>query len=231
MHNIAKNINIDWRWVVSHVSVREKLKDMTEGSTKEAILEQLEKALTIAKSKAAPSIIMTKKNIVHFNSLSFEVEGGVTLCSKELTSHIKGADAIYAFAATIGNDIEEAATSYMNSGDHLLGYLLDRIGSFAVESLAKNTEEALRSLMTQKHLSVSMRFSPGYCDWPIEEQFKLAKIIDFSKAGITLTKNCMMLPKKSISAVVGIGPERLFAKTISPCALCNMKTCDYRRRD
>jgi cobalamin-dependent methionine synthase I len=144
---------------------------------------------------------------------------------------MKGATEIYAFLVTIGKDVEDAATSCMDSGDHLLGYLLDRAGSFAVESLAKNTEDALRRALAPKDLSVSMRFSPGYCDWPVEEQFKLIKIIDFAKAGVTLTKSCVMIPKKSISAVVGIGPKELFAKAKSPCALCNMKVCDYRRKD
>ena len=126
---------------------------------------------------------------------------------------------------------EDAATSCMDSGDHLLGYLLDRAGSFAVESLAENTEKRLRCSLAPEGLGVSMRFSPGYRDWAIEEQFKLAKIVDFKKAGVTLSENCMMVPKKSISAIVGVGPKKLFSKVISPCAVCNMKVCDYRRSE
>ncbi|MDD5428889.1 MAG: vitamin B12 dependent-methionine synthase activation domain-containing protein [Candidatus Omnitrophica bacterium] len=230
MDNLIKNVAIDWRWVGSHVSSGERIKDMAEGSAKEAVLEQLEKAVSIAKLAAKPAISMVKKEITNFGPLSFELEGGINLSSKELSSHLKGASSIYAFLVTIGNELEDTASSYMNSGDHLLGYLLDRIGSFAAESLAENTEKALRNYFAPWHLSVSMRFSPGYCDWPIEEQFKLAGIIDFPKAGVTLTKSCMMIPKKSISAIVGIGPEKLFSKVASPCALCNMKVCDYRRR-
>ncbi|MDD5137031.1 MAG: vitamin B12 dependent-methionine synthase activation domain-containing protein, partial [Candidatus Omnitrophica bacterium] len=110
-------------------------------------------------------------------------------------------------------------------------YLLDRVGSFAVESMAKNIEETLRKKLARKNLSVSMRFSPGYCDWPIEEQFKLAKIIDFDKAGVSLTESCVMIPRKSITAIVGVGPKDLFKEVRSPCAACNMKVCDYRRKD
>lgn len=230
MDNLLKNVTIDWDWVKSHVTSRERLKEISESQTKEAIFKQLKNALVAAKSKACPKVSLAKENIAVFNPTSIELKCGVVLTSKELSSHIKGATDIYVFLVTIGKDLEEAASSSMGSGDHLLGYLLDRIGSFAVESLAKNAEETLRTSLAKEHLSVSMRFSPGYCDWHIEEQFKLAKIIDFSKAGITLTKNCMMIPKKSISAIVGIGSEKLFAEVTSPCTLCNMKTCDYRRR-
>jgi len=283
MDNLTKTVTIDWEWVRTHLSARERLEKIAEGSTKEAVLTHLKEALDIAESKAAPAIALVKKEIINFKPYSFEVEGGITLSGRELSSYmklpglkagvsicpepppslklwrdpapgstdggkipprlsavsrprfwgggIKGATHIYAFLVTIGKGVEEAATSLMNSGDHLLGYLLDRAGSFAVESMAKNMEDTLRRSLAPENLSVSMRFSPGYCDWPIEEQFKLAGIIDFAKAGVVLTENCVMIPKKSISAVVGIGPKVLFAKVKSPCAVCNMKVCDYRRID
>ena len=130
---------------------------------------------------------------------------------------------------TIGKVLEDKASLLMREGDHLGGYLLDRIGSLAVESLARSFEEYLRKNYEVKNMSVSMRISPGYCDWPIEEQFNLAKALDFSKAGVRLTRNCMMVPRKSITAIVGIGPKRLFSKTKSQCEACDKKDCDYRR--
>ena len=229
MKDLIKTVTIDWAWVEAHLSTKERLKSIDEGSTKKALFTHLKEALDIARAKSAPRISIAKKNIVRFSPASFEVEGGITISGRELTSNIKGATHIYAFLVTIGKSVEEAATASMNSGDHLLGYLIDRAGSFAAESMAQNTEYALRRTLTPEGLSVSMRFSPGYCDWPIEEQFKLARMIDFGKAGVTLTESCVMIPKKSISAVVGIGPKELFAKVKSPCAVCNMKVCDYRR--
>lgn len=229
MDNLEKTVGIDWRWVEAHTSTGEKIEKIGEGSTKEAVLRHLKEAMEIAKSKAAPKISFVKKEILNFKPGSFELYGNITLTSKELSSYIKGATHIYAYLVTIGKDVEDAATFHMDSDDHLTGYLLDRIASFAVESMAKNMESALRSALAPEGLSVSMRFSPGYCDWPLEDQFKLAQVIDFSKAGVTLSETCMMIPKKSISAVVGIGPKELFSKLISPCTICNMKVCDYRR--
>ena len=231
MDKLDKAAEIDWRWIEAHTQAREKIEKIGEGSTKEALLDQLKKAIDIARSKVLPKTSIARIKILNFKPDSLELDGGVILATKEFSSYIKGATHIYAFVVTIGRALEEAASSYMGSGDHLFGYLLDRLGSFAVESLAKNTEYDLRRALEPEELSVSMRFSPGYCDWRIEEQFKLATIIDFTKAGVVLTKNCMMIPKKSISAVVGVGPKELFSKRISPCEVCNMKVCDYRRID
>ena len=224
-----KSLEIDWKWVEAHTSTREKIGKIGDGPAKEAVLDHLKEALEIAKSKAAPAISIAKLRILKFNPDSLELGNGIILFTKELSSSLKGATHIYAFVVTIGKGLEEAASAYMDSGDHLLGYLLDRIGSFSVESLAEKVESDLRSDLAPEGLGVSMRFSPGYCDWRIEEQFKLAGIIDFAKAGITLTESCMMIPKKSISAVVGVGPKELFSKRISPCTVCNMKVCEYRR--
>ncbi len=229
MDNLEKTIGIDWRWVEVHTSDIEKIEKIGEGSTREAVLSQLKEALEIAKAKAIPKASLAETNILNFKPDSLELDGGITFSTRDLPSHIKGSTRICAFLVTIGKGLEDAASSYMISGNHLLGYLLDRIGSFAVESLAENMESRLRCSLAPDNLGVSARFSPGYRDWPIEEQFKLAGIIDFAKAGVTLTENCMMSPKKSISAVVGIGPKELFSKIISTCAVCNVKVCDYRR--
>ena len=231
MDTMIKSIGINWDWVKAHTMAGEKISGIGDLSTRQALLDHLDEAVNIARSKAASKIFVVKIKILKFNPDSIELDGGVRLSAKELSSYIKGATDVYAFVVTIGGGVEEAASSYMGKGDHLLGYLLDRIGSFAVESLAKNTEDTLRRALALEGSSVSMRFSPGYCDWPIEEQFKLAKIIDFSKAGVILTENCMMIPKKSISAVVGVGAKELFSEVKSPCVLCNMKACNYRRVD
>ena len=231
MENLVKTITIDWKWVEAHLSAREKIDNIGDVRTKESILRHLKESLEAAISKAAPQVSIIKKDILKCAPGSLELDGGIAFSAKELSSHMMGAVNIYAFLVTIGSGIEEEASSCMKSGDHIGGYLLDRIGSFAVESLAKNVEELLRRSLGLKDLSVSMRFSPGYCDWPIEDQFKLAEIIDFAGIGVTLTKNCMMIPKKSITAIVGVGPKKLFSKITSPCAVCNMKICGYRRID
>jgi cobalamin-dependent methionine synthase I len=74
-----------------------------------------------------------------------------------------------------------------------------------------------------------MRFSPGYCDWPVEEQRILDGILDFSKIGVRLTDSYMMAPKKSVSGVVGIGPKNIFSGSRSQCEICGDKECGYKR--
>jgi len=220
---------IDWKWVKDIFLKKERVPAVEKPGVKRSILACANECLKIAKSKAAPKATLARNKIIDMGGPSIKLEGGIKLSTGEISSSLKGAAYMYIVAVTIGRGVEEAATKYMEKGDFLRGYILDRIGSFACESLAESVEEGLRKAYARKGMSVSMRFSPGYCDFPIEEQFKLDKALGFSKIGITINKNCMMVPKKSITAIVGIGPKGAFGKKRSQCGTCVKSDCSYRR--
>ena len=49
------------------------------------------------------------------------------------------------------------------------------------------------------------RFSPGYGDLSLDTQKKLLSALDSQrKIGITLTESLLMLPTKSVSAIIGL---------------------------
>lgn len=49
------------------------------------------------------------------------------------------------------------------------------------------------------------RFSPGYADLPLEAQKQLFAFLEISKRiGVTLTESCLMIPTKSVTALIGI---------------------------
>jgi hypothetical protein len=58
----------------------------------------------------------------------------------------------------------------------------------------------------------------------------LDKALDFSKAGVKLTEGCMMVPKKSVSAIAAVADEGVFKDFISSCDICDNAGCDFRRK-
>lgn len=226
----SEYLEIDFDWVRDQLLKRERIPSAKKSGPESTLTLSADKCLKEAGSLILPKSASIEKDIVRLGGNSIGIEGGVSLSTKRFSLYIKGAELLHIFVVTLGLNLEERASWLMRNGEQLEGYLLDRIGSFAVESLAENFENKLREYYGAKDLSVSTRFSPGYCDWHIEEQFKLAKILDFPGAGIRLTEGCMMVPKKSISAAVGIGPKSLFRKRASQRSICDKKgDCDYRR--
>ncbi|MBN1526447.1 MAG: hypothetical protein JW919_02535 [Candidatus Omnitrophica bacterium] len=220
----TEKIGIDWRWVEKELLTKDRI-----SPSQRTIRACARECLKKARSLARPLVSAKMKEITRLAPGHVEIEGGIIFSSKRLPRYLKGATRLYIFVATIGGDLETAATKSMTRGDVLRGYFLDKIGSLAAESLAENLERAMRKHHAGRGESVSMRFSPGYCDWPTEEQRMLQRAVDFSKAGVRLTEGCMMVPRKSVSAVVGIAPAGVFTKAHSPCVTCPLKDCDHRR--
>lgn len=74
------------------------------------------------------------------------------------------------------------------------------------------------------------RYSPGYGDFPLSHQRDILSLLDAArKLGITLTDTLLMIPRKSVTAVVGFFPDK--KADVSGCDGCGMRgKCDYERR-
>lgn len=211
---------IDWDIVKKELLNKEGIAKIKDADQKKTLSICVDECLEMAKKLVRPKTASTIKPTGILKDLAV---------GKKISSYIKGADKICIFVVTIGGLLEEEASQLMNSGDHLRGYLLDRLGSFAVENAAENFEEGLRNKYVREDKSVSSRFSPGYCQWPTNQQKNLDKLLSFKKAGIRLTGSLMMVPKKSVSGIMGIAPAKVFSKRRSQCSICDKKDCSYRR--
>ena len=104
---------------------------------------------------------------------------------------------------------------------------LDALGSALAEAACDRAEEALRARHPGRFLTD--RFSPGYGDLPLSLQPELLAVCDAQRRlGVTLTDSLLMLPQKSVTAVIGIAdtPQRARIRGCAFCALA--KDCAYR---
>ena len=221
-------IAIDWDRVKDELFSTERIPPAEDGSLKHVIHVHAGRSLSEARGLVKPQWLCETRRITPSGS-AIAVEGGFKIAGERLSSYLRGADDAIFFLLTLGGGLEEAASCWMKSGEPLYGYLLDRIGSIAAESLAEAVEYSLRIEREKAGRSVSMRFSPGYSDWPVEEQHTLDKILGFSGIGVRLTEGCMMVPKKSVSGLVAVGPKDKFSGSRSQCETCGMKDCGYKR--
>jgi hypothetical protein len=131
------------------------------------------------------------------------------------------------FLATIGSGIDERVAQLMKEGEVLKAVVLDAVGSEAVEKVTCWLERSVKEMAAASDAEASLRYSPGYCDWDIKQQKVLFAALDGDLAGVELTEDCLMIPRKSVSGIIGIGFDR--AITASPCLSCPKKDCPNRR--
>ena len=134
---------------------------------------------------------------------------------------------------TISEKVEKKISSYMKEGMLTKGVILDAVASVAAEECASELyklilEENKDILENNKHTA---RFSPGYCRWTIVEGqqliFTLLPVVE--KINVKLSSTAMMIPRKSVSFAINIGPNVEEDLGIKECETCEMYDCDYRR--
>jgi cobalamin-dependent methionine synthase I len=79
---------------------------------------------------------------------------------------------------------------------------------------------------------VTLRFSPGYCDWPLDEQRPLFELFtDHAALEVELSRSCLMSPRKSVSGLFGILPAGIPGAHpgYNPCSKCSKHNCIARR--
>ena len=106
--------------------------------------------------------------------------------------------------------------------------VMDVCGSAWIEAVCDEAEEEIRGRFPGRFLTD--RFSPGYGDLPLELQKGFLQALDAGrKLGITANDSFLLLPCKSVTAVIGLADRPQGAK-IRGCGTCALREeCAYRR--
>jgi len=161
-------------------------------------------------------------------SIAF-VEGSVSFKSRIVAKLLGRCTQVAIFLVTIGKYLEETSFQLAKDGLVLQATVLDAIGSVAVEKVAGFVQARIREIVKVEGHVTSQRFSPGYCDWKIGQQRMLFSALTGNTIGIRLTRECLMIPQKSISGIIGIGPSNANVENYDPCKTCRRKDCPGRR--
>ncbi|HXJ78463.1 MAG TPA: hypothetical protein VMS64_07240 [Candidatus Methylomirabilis sp.] len=130
---------------------------------------------------------------------------------------------------TVGEAIEQRVAALFDAREFPLAMMLDSVGSAAVESLAEYANDLLCQAGLGEALRVTNRISPGYAGWDTAEQTALFRLCPGEPIGVTLNDACFMTPIKTISFLVGLGPDVRVDHYFTQCRRCWMPDCAYRR--
>ena len=177
----------------------------------------------------APSYTYSVRNITSVEGNRIGI-GDIVLESRKLARLLQRCDMVAVFALTIGSYLEDMVAYLAEKGLILQATVLDAIGSGTAEKLAAQVEAKIRMNAGVEGLVISRRFSPGYCDWDVSQQELIFRALDDNATGIKLTDSMLMVPRKSVSGVIGIGLPGNEIEEYNPCVVCLEKDCPGRRR-
>jgi hypothetical protein len=142
--------------------------------------------------------------------------------------YFKEAEEVALAVCTIGSKLPAVVKEFMNKGQLVDGTLLDAIGSIAADALADKINEEINEVALKKSLETTLRYSPGYCTWPLTGQSLIFERLATDEIGVTLTDSFLMTPVKSVSFAVNIGKDVKNSSWELRCRTCK-KVCSYRR--
>ncbi len=148
--------------------------------------------------------------------------GFVKVKSASLKKNLAGCDEAYIMAATTGIEAHRLIERNQIISP-LKGVVTDCVGSTAIEAFCDKI-----NLSFDNHEYLRPRFSPGYGDLSLEYQRDIVEFLQTKKnIGMSLTESLMMVPVKSVTAIIGIGKEKNKC-TGSGCMKCSNINCPYR---
>ncbi len=192
-----------------------------------------EMRLLCEKAKNEVGSVIRPKAVWRFCEISnvFDdtVDFGFTkLSSSSLKEHLKNCKYACFMAATLGSQLDILIKKHSVSA---MSYAvsINAAGASYIESYCDYIENMIKE--QTEGFFLTSRFSPGYGDLQFECQKDIFSYLDATKnTGVYLTDSFMMMPSKSVCAIIGIGNKDIKkVKCNNKCALCDNLKCQFRK--
>ncbi len=133
--------------------------------------------------------------------------------------NLRDCKSAYLMAATLGIGpdrlIARASVAKMSRA-----VILQAAAAAMIEAWCDEVNQKIIKEAEDQGLYCRPRFSPGYGDFSLEYQKDFAQILRIQKEiGVSLTQSLLMMPSKSVTAVIGLSPVK------KECALHGCEVC------
>ncbi len=196
-----------------------------KGSADSRLAEQMDEAERLLKAAARPKAVykIAERSVILPDDDQKNTEDSSLIASISIKKHLEGCHKAVLMAITLGADVDQLLRRIQVT-DMAMAVILDTGASVLIEQLADDFQRNIKAgpFMTP-------RFSPGYGDWSITEQARIIRLLDGQRQiGLNVTKDSLMIPRKSITAVIGIAdhPVKGCLATCDECVLkdkCQLK--------
>ena len=153
---------------------------------------------------------------------------GLTIRSTHLAKNLQGCGSAVLLAATIGRTADLMIKKY-SVANLARAAIVQAAGAALIERYVDELEETIRENAKEQGFYLRPRYSPGYGDFALDYQRDIFDMLECSKRiGITLTEGNLMMPSKSVTAVIGLTKEGRESCRNKTCGQCEKTDCEFR---
>ena len=146
--------------------------------------------------------------------------------SRDLAQYLSGCESALLIAGTMG----AAADTFIRTATYQ-GMLKANIAQAVMTALIEEHLDEMTASLQCEYVgqSFTMRISPGYGDFPLAHQTWLIQTLDATRRiGISLNESLMMIPQKSVTAIIGVEPHINENRHTHKCEHCSKTDCAFR---
>lgn len=196
--------------------------------------EKIKKCIKKTREIINPRFIFRKYKIkkLKLSDVKSEVylEGAnLTLKSDDIHNLLLECDECILMSATLGLEIEKEIRK-LTYTDLTKGIIVDACATTAIEEVCDIVQDNIAKKLLKEDKYITYRYSPGYGDLPIEKNVDINNLLNSQKEiGLTVTNSGIMIPRKSVVALIGVSHKGI-TNTKKSCENCsNRHNCDYKK--
>ena len=130
---------------------------------------------------------------------------GADIRSAKLARFLNGCKEVLFIGATAGSVVMEAIRGDTEGGDMTRGVVIDAVASEMTDAALDWIMGFFNRLLARENARLTRgRFSAGYGDFLLENQKMMYDMLELDRIGVTINENFILMPEKSVTAVVGI---------------------------
>lgn len=195
------------------------------GVTDEKVRELLDRYETILRERLRPAYVF-RETAVTFTNEGVCLSGvNAPLTGDSIREHLRDCQRAVILAATVSAEADKLIRQ-TSVTDMAAALAVDCLCSAAIEQVCDRAEGEIFSVIDAPFRT--WRFSPGYGDLPVDLQKELLLALNAQRRiGLTVTKNSLLVPSKSVTAIIGISDSEIHGKK-NGCGSCTMAgRCRY----
>lgn len=188
----------------------------------------VDECLELTRTAAIPRHVSRIFDISSGSGGLFLAGADVALRGEDIARHLSGCGQAVLMAATLGAGADALIRKWERA-DLTRSLIIDACATQLIEEYCGEAERKIRAEAASSGLASTWRFSPGYGDLPLDIQPRILDALNAGRTiGLTCSESLILLPRKSVTALIGLGKGLADAR--GGCGACTLRDkCGFRK--
>lgn len=184
-----------------------------------------QKIIDEAASLVRPTAIWVEVDVTSIGVGELFLEDGYKFTSNLLPNVAGTAEKMLLILTTIGAVIDDRITEYKEAGKMSEAFALDTCATAYVTKVGTTAMSRMEEAYHRNGLKTTFPMGPGHSYWKgLEDMRVIFHFLRAERIGLHLNASNLIIPRKSVAMVMGVGGNLADFKGMTHCEFCNLQT-------